>query len=229
MADVIATAAWCVVADVIASGRWKSHKVNLLQCEFWGVNQNLIPNMWQMVFANISVEGWIIDPYVLCLFYCSYLVQVLPPNNFEIVDGNTVTTDVPVVIYGRGGFQMFLEPFSKSSWGLSNIFLITIHPATMISVDDSTLFLDWISVFGSHQEVLDSGASLVIHLYPKLSANVFDALTETTIVWYYYIRLLLGAVTGSICWCFFSALNVYFLLNSAESPWQVLAVLKCIL
>ena len=57
--------------------------------------------MWQMVFAHISVEGWIIDPYVQSLFYCSYLVQVLPPNNFEIVDGNTVTTDVAVVIYGR--------------------------------------------------------------------------------------------------------------------------------
>ena len=71
--------------------------------------------MWQMVFAHISVEGWIIDPYVQSLFYCSYLVQVLPPNNIEIVDGNIVTTDVTVVIYRRGGFQMFLEPFSKSS------------------------------------------------------------------------------------------------------------------
>ena len=96
---------------LLPSGRWKGHRVNLLQFEFWGVNQNLIPNMWQMVFAHISVEGWIIDPYVQSLFYCSYLVQVLPPNNFEIVDGNTVTTDVIVVIYGRGGFQMFLETF----------------------------------------------------------------------------------------------------------------------
>ena len=71
--------------------------------------------MWQMVFAHISIEGWIIDPYVQSLFYCSHLVQVLPPNNIEIVNGDTVTTDVAVVIYGRGGFQMFLEPFSKSS------------------------------------------------------------------------------------------------------------------
>ena len=185
--------------------------------------------MWQMVLAHISVEGWIIDPYVQSLFYCSYLVQVLPPNNFEIVDGNTVTTDVAVVIYRRGGFQMFLEPFSKSSRGLFNIFLITIHPVTMISVDDSTLLLDWISVFGSHQEVLDGGASLAIHLYPKLSANVLDALTETTIVWYHYIRLLLGVVIGSICWCLFSIWIVHFLLNSVESPCGVLAVLKCIL
>ena len=71
--------------------------------------------MWQMVFANISIEGWIIDPYVQTLFYCSHLVQVLPPNNIEIVDGDIVTTDVAVVIYMREGFQMFLEPFSKNS------------------------------------------------------------------------------------------------------------------
>ena len=51
--------------------------------------------MWQMVFAHISIEGWIIDPYVQSLFYY-YLVQVLPPNNIEIVDGDTVTTDVAV-------------------------------------------------------------------------------------------------------------------------------------
>ena len=54
--------------------------------------------MWQMVFAHISIEGWIIDPYVQSLFYCSHLVQVLPPNNIEIVDSDTVTTDVAVVI-----------------------------------------------------------------------------------------------------------------------------------
>ena len=59
--------------------------------------------MWQVVFANISIEGWINDPYVQSLFYCSHLVQVLPPNNIEIIDGDIVTTDVAVVIYGRGG------------------------------------------------------------------------------------------------------------------------------
>ena len=107
--------------------------------------------MWQIVFNHISIEGWIIDPYVQSLFYCSHLVQVLPPNNVEVVDGNIVTSDVAVVIYGRGGFKMFLEPFTKSSWGLSNIFLITIHPVTLVSVVDSTLPLDWVFVFGSHQ------------------------------------------------------------------------------
>ena len=98
----------------------------------------------------------------------------------------------------------------------------------MIYVDDSTLFLDWISVLGSHQEVLDRSASLTMHLYPKLSANVFNALTETTIVWYHYIGLLC-VVTGSVYWCLFSAWIVYFLLDSVESPCGVFAIFKCIL
>ena len=37
--------------------------------------------MWQMVLAHISIEEWVINPYVQSLFYCSHLVQVLPPNN----------------------------------------------------------------------------------------------------------------------------------------------------
>ena len=49
--------------------------------------------MWQMVFTHISIEGWIIDHCVQSLFYCSHLVQVLPPNNVEVVDVNIVTTD----------------------------------------------------------------------------------------------------------------------------------------
>ena len=61
--------------------------------------------MWQMVFAHISIEGWIIDPYVQSLLYCSHLVPVLPPYNVDVVDGNIVTSDVAMVIYGRGGFR----------------------------------------------------------------------------------------------------------------------------
>ena len=102
------------MADVIASGRWKSHKVNYFNFSSGVLNRTSSQTCGMMVFGNISIEGWIIDPYVQSLFYCSHLVQVLSLNNTEIVDGDTVTTDVAVVIYGRGGFQMFLEPFSRS-------------------------------------------------------------------------------------------------------------------
>ena len=50
----------------------------LFKFQFWGVKQNLIPYVWQMVFAYVSIEGWIIDPYVSCFFQCSAEVLVLP-------------------------------------------------------------------------------------------------------------------------------------------------------
>ena len=39
-------------------------RVKLFQFKFWGDKQNLIPNGWQMAFANVPVEGWTINPYV---------------------------------------------------------------------------------------------------------------------------------------------------------------------
>ena len=55
-----------------------------------------------------------------------------------------MTRDVIVVIDGGWGLLMFFEPFSKSSGGLSCIFLITFHSITFISIDDPTLFQHWI-------------------------------------------------------------------------------------
>ena len=69
---------------------------------------------------------------------------------------------------------------------------------------------------------------LQYHLYPKLSANVLNALTESTIVWYHYIRLLLGVVVVSVS-CYLFLWVVCSLLNSIESPCGVLVVLQCIL
>ena len=36
----------------------------LLQFKFCDVVQNLIPYVRQIVFAYVSVQGWIVDPYV---------------------------------------------------------------------------------------------------------------------------------------------------------------------
>ena len=69
--------------------------------------------MWQMVFANISIKGRIIDPDIKSFFYGSLEVLVLPPHNVEIINTYTVTSGVKMVKYGRGGLLVFLEPLSK--------------------------------------------------------------------------------------------------------------------
>ena len=52
-----------------------------------------------MVLAYISIEGWIIQPYVNCFFYGSDEILVLSPYNAEISNGGVMTCDVLVVIY----------------------------------------------------------------------------------------------------------------------------------
>ena len=123
--------------------------------------------MWQMVFTHISIEGWIIDPYVQSLLYCSHLVQVLPPNNVKVVDGNIGTSDVAMVIYGRGGFRcpLNLSPKVLEDSPIYSLSQSTL--STLVSVDDSTLLLDWVFVFGSHQKVLHGGPLFKVHLYPQ--------------------------------------------------------------
>ena len=61
--------------------------------------------MWQMVLAHISIQGWIVDPNVKSLFYCSSEVLVLPSHNVEILNTYVVTSGVKVVKYGEGGLK----------------------------------------------------------------------------------------------------------------------------
>ena len=89
----------------------------------------------------------------------------LPPHYAKIIYGDIVTSCVKVVIYWGRCLLMFLEPLSKCSWGLSNIFLITLHPVTLVSINDPTHLLDRILIFWSHQEILDGVASFKIDLH----------------------------------------------------------------
>ena len=76
------------------------------------------------------------------LFYPSVEVLVFPPHYVEIFYGEMVTSGVKMVIYRGGCLEVFFEPVSKCSWGLSNVFLTAFHPVTLVSIDDST-FSGW--------------------------------------------------------------------------------------
>ena len=93
-----------------------------------------------MVFAYVLIQGWIVYPDEQCFFYPSAEVLIFPPHYTEIFHGNVVTSDVKVVINKGRCIEVFFEPLSKCSRGLSNVFLITFQPVTCISVYDSTFF-----------------------------------------------------------------------------------------
>ena len=63
---------------------------------------------------------------------------------------------------------MFSEPLSKSSRGFTYVFLIAVNPATLKSIDDPTLFKDWILILGSHQEAFDGFPPLKYTCIPWL-------------------------------------------------------------
>ena len=52
-----------------------------------------------MVLAYVSVEGWIVHPYVYCLLNGSHEVLIHPPHNAEMFNGGTMTCGVVMVIY----------------------------------------------------------------------------------------------------------------------------------
>ena len=121
--------------------------------------------MWQMVLANVSIKGWIIDPDIKGFFDGSCEVLVLSLHYVKIFSTNLVTSGVIVVKDGAWGLLMFLEPLSKYSGGYPYIFFITLHPVTFVPINDSTLFHERIFVLWSHQEAFDGITSFKVYLH----------------------------------------------------------------
>ena len=195
------------------------------------LNRTSSQNMWQMECAYVSVQGWVIDPYEQCFFYCSVEVLVFPPHYTKVIYGDIVTSGVKIVIYWGRCLLMFLEPFSKCSWGLSNVFLITIHPVTFVSINDPSPLLNWILIFWSHQEVLDGVASFKADLHSMFTAHFLQALTQPFTVRYHHVWFLVVVLLTSFCGI--SSLFVGWAfcldLNSNQSPCRVFTFLECFL
>ena len=65
---------------------------------------------------------------------------------------------------------------------------------TLVSINDSTLLLDRILIFWSHQEILDGIASFKVDLLSMFDAYFFQALTQPFIVWYHHVWFLVVVV-----------------------------------
>ena len=176
--------------------------------------------MWQMVLANVSIKGWIIDSDIQGFFDGSCEVLVLSPHYVKIFYTDFVIRGVIMVKYGGWGLLMFFEPLSKGSGGFPYIFLITLHPVTFVPVDDSTLFHDRIFVLGSHQEAFDGIASFEVYLHSIFLTCSLEAFTQPFIIWHHYVILFLVASHAALVfllvfmgWCFHSYLYPVECLN----------------
>ena len=57
----------------------------LFNFQFWGGQQNYVPNMWQFVFAHISVESRVVDSDVNGLHDGSGDAMSLSSNNLKVL------------------------------------------------------------------------------------------------------------------------------------------------
>ena len=133
--------------------------------------------MWQMVFAHISVEAWIICSYVHGFFYCSLKVVALFPHYGEIFQFDIVTSGGIMVKNWGWSLLVFFEPFIEISGRLTNVLFITLHPITCIFIYDTTSFEYGIRMFWWHQEALDGDSSFKMNMYSMFTASSFDTLT----------------------------------------------------
>ena len=75
--------------------------------------QNLIPYVWQMVFANVFVKGWIIYSDIQSLFYGSQEVLTFSSHYFKIVNSDIVTRYGRMVMDGEGVLRCSLNLSAK--------------------------------------------------------------------------------------------------------------------
>ena len=52
--------------------------------------QNIIPYMWQVEFANVLIEGGVVDSYVNSFFDCSSSVMPIPSYHLKVLHRSSV-------------------------------------------------------------------------------------------------------------------------------------------
>ena len=141
--------------------------VVLCEVEFWSVEQSLIPNMWQLVFANVlKVKGWIIHTYEYRLLYHSSEVLWIPSPSVEIVDTGVMACDVKMFI-NRG--SSFTKGFANSPI-YSSLHSTLSHLYRYIST--AIFWCDCVIILGATRRflmVLPLWCILLSHVYWKCS------------------------------------------------------------
>ena len=73
--------------------------------KFWDGIQNFIPNMWQVVFANVFMQGMFVNSYIYSFFYPSSYIVPLPAYDLEVIHCYYVASTVLVFKYWWMCFQ----------------------------------------------------------------------------------------------------------------------------
>ena len=92
-----------------------------------GIKQDLIPYVRQQEFANVPIEGWVIDTNLHGFFDGSCDAVCLPTHYGEVVHPHVVICGVGMGIDGeRDGALMFPESFPKGPHRFPYVLFITL-------------------------------------------------------------------------------------------------------
>ena len=123
------------------------HQPLLLECillKFWCVIQNLIPHVLQMVLATMFLLRY----GLLTLIRITSLIDLArycsSPHNAEVFNSYVIN----LWWYNSciWDHKVFFKPFIKCSFRFSNVLCFTVHPSTLISIDDPTSLKDGVLV-----------------------------------------------------------------------------------
>ena len=130
-----------------------------------------------------------------------------------------------MVKYRGGGFEVFLKPLSKCSCCLSNVFMITFQPVTLVSVNNTTLFCDMVLIFESHQFFFYGFTTFEVNLDSISFTYVFEGFTKSFIIRNSYRVSVHRPVVWFVCVAVtvFVVGTVYLGLHSVYGPWWILA------
>ena len=198
--------------------------ISFIHFEFWDGMQNPVPNVWKVVFPNISIEDGIVHPYVHGLLNHPGQAVFLPACNFKVLHCYIMATVVLMFKNWRWGLQIFLKSFTKCSSWFSYIFFLTVNPPTTVAVNDTVLLGHNIFIIWWHQDVLKCLSSLAVYSYCMFFTYVLYTFTYALCIW--NEMWLFGGIF--LCRGLFLLLSFMLLENLLDSPFGIFALSKCL-
>ena len=137
------------------------------------------------------------------------------------------TTNILMSENWRWCIQMLCKFFTKFTYWLSYILLITVNPSTTVAVNKTVLIGHATFILWWHQDVLECLSSLEMYSYTMLSTYILYTVKYALYIWSHNVAFL-----GKVFGCrglFLVVSSLFFLLvleDLLDSPFGIFALAK---
>ena len=128
-----------VVGEGDEFGPCRVEVTGLLKLKNWCVLQDLVPNVWELIFSQVPIKRRVIYMNAHHLLYVSCDSLQFPVDNSKTFRAYWVSCGATVVVDGGWGPKVFFEPVPKSPARFSYVFLKAVCMWAFEFVDYSIL------------------------------------------------------------------------------------------